>query len=401
MKGGFGAHSRQRVKTIALDRFNNGKAQDMTGTNHSTQRVIHVGVGAFGRRWCSEFLKRNVDDGTISVVALVDRDPAALEVGRRSLGLGPERCFTDAAAAFAACEADFCSVAVTPAHHEEVIDQAIAAGLDILCEKPIADTMEATLRIARKVKAAGLKMAVTMSHRFDQDKISLRRIVKSGILGRINTIGMRFQGDMRRHMAWTALFRHEMDHPLLVEGTIHHADIIADLAGSRCETVKAMTWKPAWAEYKGDSDAIMLLGFTNGVKAVYEGSVSNAVGLNTFYKEYIRVDGEFGTAILNSRDLELFMRQDIWRQQHREGMGQKIPLLEQPKWINYWLIERFAQWRAGGAPLETEVANNVQTSAIIFAAIESQRTGRTINLADFVAGYERALDAGGEGGHAA
>ena len=55
--------------------------------------------------------------------------------------------------------------------------------------------------------------------------------------------------------------------------------------------------------------------FANGVRAVYEGSVSNAVGLNTFYKEYIRVDGEHGTAILNHRDVEVFMRQDIWRQQ--------------------------------------------------------------------------------------
>lgn len=371
----------------------------MTTSGAATQRVIHVGVGTFGRRWCSEFLRTNVADGTIAVVALVDRDPKALEIGRHLLGLPQERCFTDAATAFAAVEADFCTVAVTPAHHEEVIDAALAAGLDILCEKPIADTMQATLRVAQKVKAAGRRMAVTMSHRFDQDKISLRRVVKSGILGRINAIGMRFQGDMRQHMAWSALFRHEMADPLLVEGTIHHADILADLAGAPCETVQATTWRPAWAEYKGDTDAIMVLGFANGVRAVYEGSVSNAVGLNTFYKEYIRVDGEFGTAILSHRDLELFMRQDIWRQQHQPGRGQKIPLLEQPKWINHWLIERFARWRTGGEALETEVSANVQTSAIIFAAIESQRTGQTIRLADFVAGYERDLQ--GAGGNAA
>ena len=115
--------------------------------------------------------------------------------------------------------------------------------------------------------------------------------------------------------------------------------------------------------------------FDNGVRAVYEGSVSNAVGLNTFYQEYIRVDGENGTAILNHRDVEVFMRQDIWRQQHREGQGQKIALLTQPKWINHWLIEQFAQWRDGGPPMETRVEENVQASALVFAAIESQRTG--------------------------
>lgn len=365
----------------------------MMAKGGAPQRVIHVGIGVFGRRWCTEFLKPNVDDGTIEVVAIVDLDPGRLELGRAALGLRPDQCFTDVREAFARVAADWCVVAVTPAHHETVIDAALEAGLDILCEKPIADTMAATLRIERKVRAAGRKMAVTMSHRFDQDKVTLRRVVKSGLLGRLNAIGMRFQGDMRQHMAWSSLFRHEMDDPLLVEGTIHHAEILADLAGAPCETVHAMTWRPDWAAYRGDTDAIVTLTFANGVRVVYEGSVSNAVGLNTFYKEYVRVDGEHGTAILNHREVELFMRQDIWRQEHREGTGQKIALLKQPKWINVWLVERFAQWRAGGEPLETHVSANVQTSAIIFAAIESARSGRTVHLPTFIREHAEALDA--------
>ncbi|MCL4760851.1 MAG: Gfo/Idh/MocA family oxidoreductase [Burkholderiales bacterium] len=352
-----------------------------------SQRVIHVGIGVFGRRWCSEFLKSNVADGTIEVVALVDLDRDALEAGRQSLGLPAERCYTDAARAFDEVAADFCTVAVTPAHHEAIIDLALARGLDVLCEKPIADTMEATLRIARNVRRAGRKMAVTMSHRFDQDKTTLRRIVRSGVLGRINAIGMRFQGDMRQRMAWSSLFRHEMADPLLVEGAIHHLDIIGDLAGARCETLFATTWKPDWAEYRGDTDAIVTMAFANGVRAVYEASVSHPVGLNTFYKEYIRVDGERGTAILAHRDVEVFMRQDIWRQQHREGRGQKVALLQQPKWINHWLIEQFARWRDGGPPMETRVEENVQASALVFAAIESSRCGAPVAV-------QRLVDAG-------
>jgi predicted dehydrogenase len=353
------------------------------------QRVIHVGIGVFGKRWCSEFLKSNVADGTIEVAALVDLDPEALEHGRKVLGVAQERCFTDAARAFKTTPADFCTVAVTPEHHERIIDLALAHEMDVLCEKPIADTMAASLRIARKVASAGRKMAVTMSHRFDADKTTLRRIVRSGVLGRINAIGMRFQGDMRQHMAWSSLFRHRMADPLLIEGSIHHFDILADLAGARCETLYASTWKPAWAEYAGDTDAVVSMTFANGVRASYEGSVSNAAGLNTFYKEYIRVDGERGTAILNHRDVEVFMRQDIWRQQSREGQGQKVPLLVQPKWINHWLVEQFAQWRAGGASMETRVEENVYTSAMVFAAIESQRTGLPVKLAEFMQRAER------------
>ena len=106
-----------------------------------TKRVIHVGVGSFGRRWCSEFLAANVADGTIAVAAIVDVDEGALEFGRKTLGLPADACFTDAAAAFAARPADFCTVVVPPNRHEAVVDAALAHGLDILCEKPIADTM--------------------------------------------------------------------------------------------------------------------------------------------------------------------------------------------------------------------------------------------------------------------
>jgi predicted dehydrogenase len=152
-------------------------------------------------------------------------------------------------------------VVVTPQHHERVIDLAVAHGLDILCEKPIADTMEASIRIARKVGAAGRKMAVTMSHRFDQDKTTLRRIVRSGILGKINAIGFRFQGDMRQHMAWSSLFRHRMRDPLLIEGAIHHLDIIADLAGAA--SVSSRPREAGLGPIRGDTDGIVTMQFDN------------------------------------------------------------------------------------------------------------------------------------------
>ncbi|MBV9813260.1 MAG: Gfo/Idh/MocA family oxidoreductase, partial [Acetobacteraceae bacterium] len=277
-----------------------------------------------------------------------------------------------------------------PQHHEEIVDLAIAHGLDVLSEKPIAASMEASVRIADKIARSGRKMAVTMSHRFDQDKTTLRRIVRSGKLGRVNNISCRYQSDMRGHMAWGALFRHTMQDPMLIEGAIHHLDIVADLAGGRCDTLFASTWKPDWAEYAGDTDGVVTMVFDNGVRAVYEGSSSTAVGLNDWYQEYIRVDCEFGTAILNHREIEVFIRQDLPRQKHREGTGQKVPLLIQPKWINIWLIEQFAKWRAGGPQMETHVAANVQASALVFGSIESSRRNSLIKVQDYIASFGRS-----------
>lgn len=349
-----------------------------------TKKVIHVGVGNFGRRWCTEFLAANRADGTVEVVAVVDSDEKALAFGRKALGLLPEVCYRDARVAFAAHRADFCTIVVPPNRHEPIVDLALEHGMDILCEKPIADTMAASLRIARKVREAGRKMAVTMSHRFDQDKTTLRQIVRSGRLGKVNTVSCRYAADLREHMAWGALFRHTMQDPLMIEGAVHHLDLIADLAGAPCETIYTSTWKPAWAAYAGDTDGVALMRFKNGARGVYEGSCSAAVGLNDWTREYIRVDCELGTAILNSREIEVFSRADLVRQRCREGQGQRIQLIAQPKWLNTWLIEKFCRWLDGGPEMETNVEANIQAVALIFAGIESQRTGQAIEIDQYI-----------------
>jgi predicted dehydrogenase len=351
------------------------------------QRVVHIGIGVFGRRWCREFLKRNIGDGTIEVVGLVDPDPRALDYGALELGLDPSRCFTDVGEAFAKVTADFCTIAVPPAHHEAVIDVAIAHGIDILCEKPIADTMAGAVRIARKVRDARRHMAVTMSHRFDQDKTALREFVQAGGLGRINAITVRFHSDRRHYLEWSSPFRHEMQDVLLIEGAIHHLDIIADLADAPCRSVFATTWRPDWAEYAGDTDARITLVFENGVRASYEGSVTAAVGLNDFYQEYVRVDGEHGTAVLTHREIEIFTRTPLARQQRREGEGQKLLLPVRPKWINTWLVAQFAAWREGGPAMATAVEANLQSTALMFAAIRSSQNSTVIDVPEFIRSF--------------
>ena len=269
-------------------------------------------------------LPANVADGTIEVVGLVDIDNAALARGRQLLKLQEQSCFTDARRAFAEIEADFCTIVVPPKHHEALVDLAIARQLDILSEKPIADTMVASLQIAKNVKRAGLKMAVRISHRFDQDKSTLRALARSGRLGKLSVIAGRLASDFRLFDSWRR-FRHEMAHPLLIEGAVHHLDIIADLAAAECVNVYARTWRPEWAQYQGDTDAVVLMEFANNIRGIYEGSASDPTGLNDWRYEYFRLDGEAGTAILNHREIELFTRVPEVRSRQRSRVGEGKP----------------------------------------------------------------------------
>lgn len=353
-------------------------------------RVIQVGTGGRGRTWCERILPPHVEDGSIEVVAAVDLDPAAHGNAQAFLGVPAERCYTELERAFAENEADICTVVVPPAHHESVVDVALEHGAHILSEKPIADTLAASCRIAEKVARAGVKMGVTMSHRFDQDKTTLRSELRSGAWGEIDYLVCRFTCDMREFGDWGAAFRHEIEDTLMIEGAVHHLDILADLAGAKCETIYATTWNPRWGRYGGDAQGLVTMRFENGVRATYEGAKTNAVGLNGWSHEYIRAECERATLIMDHREIERFPHRPEERSIYvREGAGEKVPLLERRRWTDPWLVEQFIAWLGGGEPMETNIEDNLQSVALIFSAIHSSRTGESVRVQAFL---ERARE---------
>src|SRR5207244_7434193 len=129
-----------------------------------------------------------------------------------------------------------CAVVVPPDAHEDVISLVLEYGLDVLCEKPLAHTLGSGLRIAHAVEVSGRKLGVTMSHRFDQDKATLRRELRSGRHGRLDYLVHRFTCDFR-HFPSFGPGRYDMPDPLMLDAAAHHLDIVVDLVGSACTKV--------------------------------------------------------------------------------------------------------------------------------------------------------------------
>lgn len=345
-------------------------------------KVIQVGTGGWGSEWCSRFLPLNIEDKLIEVVAAVDIKPEALKNAQTYLGLKDRQCYTNIQKAFDEMRADFCIIVVPPAFHEQVVDLALAHGMHILSEKPIADTLQGSIRIANKVKYAGKKMGVTMSHRFAQDKTTLRYLLRSGEMGKIDYIVCRFTMNCRKFGSWGE-FRHRIPDPLMVEGAVHHLDILADLANAKCKNIYAQTWNPPWGEYAGDSQGLVTMVMENSVRAFYEGAKSNARTINGWGNEYFRVECEKGTVVLDDQKIHILS-------EGREP--QEVPLLKQRKWMNTWLIEKFCQWLDGGEPMETNVEDNLQSVALAFSSIESSRTGQRVNVQEFLNNIQRGVE---------
>ncbi len=349
-----------------------------------SRKVILVGAGEWGEWWCRDFLPPFIREGRIEIAAVADRHPERYEMVHRYLDLAADRYYTDVEQAFRERDADFCIIVVQPWNHERIVDLALSHGMDILSEKPIADTLEGAARIAAKVKQAGRKMGVTMSHRFDQDKTTLRRELRSGRWGKTDYLISRFTCNLRQYGSWGE-FRHRMQNPLMLEGAVHHLDILADLSGSHCMELYAKTWKPDWAEYAGDCNAMVQMTFENGTHAFYEGAKSNAVTLNGWANEYIRAECSEGTLVMDQRKILAYPYMGFTGITAGPACSpEEIPLLERPGWANIWLVEQFLNWLDGGPEMETNVEANLQSVALIEAAILSSKTGRPVKVQELL-----------------
>jgi predicted dehydrogenase len=69
-----------------------------------------------------------------------------------------------------------------------LLEQAIAAGKHVYCEKPIADDFAAALAIARKAAAAGIKSGVVQDKLFLPGLRKMKMLIDSGFFGRILSV---------------------------------------------------------------------------------------------------------------------------------------------------------------------------------------------------------------------
>lgn len=350
-------------------------------------RYVHIGVGGFGQHWCTAVLPRLKTLGLAEPAAAVDINTEVLVKAKSQLGLGDDHLYTDADSALARHKPDFVTIVVPPASHEQMVDLALRHGCHVLSEKPIADTMAACCRIYHKVKRAGRKMAVTMSHRFDQDKQTLEREIKSGKYGALSSLIGRNTWNCRTFGSW-GKFRHEIADALLIEGTVHHFDIIRSLSGADARTVYAVTWNPPWGQFAGDSNGLITITMTNGVRVFYEGNKTSAAALNGWGQDYFRAECERGVLELDNRRLRVIS--DL----SGERVVTEKRLATQPAWTNAWLAELFVNWLKGGDAPPNTLDDNIQCCALLFAAIESAHTGQVVDVQDFLQKNLRAAERG-------
>ncbi|MDQ1570625.1 MAG: myo-inositol 2-dehydrogenase / D-chiro-inositol 1-dehydrogenase [Actinomycetota bacterium] len=321
-------------------------------TDHSSapeQRlpVVVVGAGAMGKEW----LKMLAASPHAVTVGLVDLDLELAASAITSLGLEGV-AVGDSVVEVAQRTGAAAVINVTvPQAHRVVNEQALRAGLPVLCEKPLAPTVAEALRQVALANVTGGLLMVSQSRRYFNHLAAFRDVV--GELGPLASVNAQFF-----HEDHEPGFREEMAHPLLVDGSIHHFDVLRYLTGDEPVAVRCSTWNPPWSWFAGDASASAEFELTSGARFVYSGSRCTR-GLQTSWNAEWRVYAERGAAAWDGNQL---LRVDA------EGVGFDVPKRREE--IDGSLEDFVTSLRAGTTP-QNEVRANVGSLAMVEGAVRS------------------------------
>lgn len=348
-------------------------------------KFILIGAGGFSEFWQETYIPQ-IEEYAVPIAA-VDISEEALKLPVKNRTVPADKCYTDARKAIEENPCDFLVLVIPPQARMQYIDLAVEYGLHVVCEKPLADTMDHACEIYVKMKKAGLKVSVTVSHRMEQSKQSLNRLLDSGKYGPLNYIVGRFA--MKRQ--YGADNRRWLDMPLekaiqnnISGGLIHELDTFRGLARSNAKKVYAKVWRFVPGDGSAGGSAFAQVEMENGVHCVLEHSGANATERNPWGHEFYRAECAYGTVTIDRENLRACC--DLGYPY--PGISE-IPLAEQEFWSHPLIVRDFCRWVNGEDEPETGIRDNMYCCALTFAAIESARSGREIDVPEFLTQYRK------------
>lgn len=332
------------------------------------RRALLVGAGNWGRRWARNLQRSD----RVQLAGWVDLRPGAASEAAQDLGLQEVYTGTDLGEAMAATRPDFVVNVTVPAAHCGVAIQALEAGLPVLCEKPMADGMEAARAMVACAERTGLLLMVSQQRRYNNQLAAMRRL----IVDHLGPLGILNSDFYRGHPQ--APFLSGMVNPLLLDIAIHVFDAARYLSGADPVSVYCQAFNTPWSWYAGNASAVAVFEMTGKLLYTYRGSVTSQ-GREIPWEAEWRAVGANGTA--------------IW-----DGAGMpRAELAETPGVLPAKLVEIEA--RLDNAPtdlagslhdflraLDTgtvpmgECHDNIKSLAMVFGAIESATSGQRVAI---------------------
>jgi predicted dehydrogenase len=329
--------------------------------------AVVVGAGGISNAWFPPLKAEGVD-----IRAVVDLNPEAAQAQIAKYELTAEAS-SNLKRMLTTHRPDFVVDLTVPVAHCGVTCTALKAECHVIGEKPMANSMAEARKMVRTAEDTGMLYMVSQSRRWNPLHARVRQAAQNGTLGTLTTancdfyIGAHFGG-----------FRDAMDSPLILDMAIHHFDLARYFTGADPVAVYATEFNPAGSWYRGDVAASCIFEMSNGLIFTYRGSWC-AEGCPTSWNGDWRLIGDRGT-LLCEKDEE--PRGQVVTEEaggfHRPLTDLVVPdVTMEAQGMHGALQDMLHFLRTGDVPA-TECHDNIQSLAMVFAAIESSAKGRRV-----------------------
>jgi predicted dehydrogenase len=199
------------------------------------------------------------------------------------------------------------SICLPHALHAPVAIEAAQAGNHVLCEKPMAASLDQADGMIEAAERAGITLMVAENVRFDPLLRRIRTLLDGGVIGRPALIQVRREAYLTQSLVRDR--RWFLDAELaaggiMMSGGVHDVEVVRMLVGE-VDRVFAFQARQRFGEMEGDDTSTALLHLENGavgvlVESFVMKSLTTAGGAEV---HAVRIDGDLGSVAVDDGEI--------------------------------------------------------------------------------------------------
>lgn len=335
-------------------------------------------VGLIG---CGQFAPLHLDalvrNEHVRNVVAADPDEAALAAMHRRYGI-VRRIASDWRAVVESDEVDVVDILTPHDSHHEIAVAALEAGKDVICEKPIARTLEEADEMIAAAERTGRRLLIALTQVHFPAIARARELMAAGEIGRPFLAAFQVYDNEVARMSDPEHWKGDLERAgggVLIDAGYHPTYLMLHLFG-RPRAVTAMCRQLVIeTEGKGEDTAVLALDLGEGMLGSIVVTFADDA---TRYRGERRIVGTQGTLLIRDMpedELPLLLLTG----EDTAAIPVRNPLQVQPLAVELTLNDLIAALVEGREPVgSTQLARD--TLAVVLAAYESERSGRRVAL---------------------
>ncbi len=332
-------------------------------------RGLFVGAGQFARIQLEGWKPLS-----INWVGICNRTPEKAAPLARDFGI-PE-AGSDLATMIEALRPDFVDICTSVGTHLDMAKIAAQSNVPILCQKPIAPTLEESKRLVAICNAHETRLMINDNWRWQAWYREIRKVIAQGLLGNIFNVYMKMRtGDGFGPDAYAQQpYFKKMEKFLIFETGIHYIDTIRFLFGEP-ESVSCSIRRRN-PEIQGEDSCLLRLNYNNDLAVTWDADrYAYSEWLKPPANGFLTIEGSMGNLHLDPFGKIMLELRGSVLQEHKYV----IPTGYRGGSV-IGAQRHFLECLKSGQPFETEGDEYLKTVEIVFAAYKAAKSQEPLSL---------------------